>query len=163
VKALIIDFSRVLIFAKDPGVESLNRYHREHVGTPGYDFYEHFDLNRELLEFLAGLKDRVPMYIFTDGKLHVLPEVAMYLRDTFRGAKTVESMGVSKKDPEVYRKFVAGLGLAPGEVVFVDDKMAHVAAAQAAGLRGVQYRDNAQVMQELAEAFGLHSHRISEF
>jgi HAD superfamily hydrolase (TIGR01509 family) len=150
-KALIIDFSRVLVFAKDPNVESLNRHHEELAQAPGYEFYEHFNLNRELLEFLAGLKDRMPMYIFTDGRLHVLPEVAVYLRDIFRGAQTVESVGVSKKDPEAYRQLVRQLGLEPDDVVFVDDKPAHVEAARTAGLQGVVYRDNAQVMEALAK------------
>jgi HAD superfamily hydrolase (TIGR01509 family) len=153
-KALIVDFSRVLLFAKAAGVASLNEHHRELAERPGYEFYEHFELNRELLEFLARLKGRVPMYIFTDGRLHVLPEAAVYLRDIFAGAKTVESVGVSKRDPRAYRELVAQLGLEPGDVVFVDDKAANVAAAEAAGLRAVRYHDNAQVMRELAAALG---------
>jgi hypothetical protein len=64
-KALIVDFSRVLIFANDEQVASLNEHHRRLSAEPGYSLFDHFRLNHELLGYLGRLKDRVPLYIFT--------------------------------------------------------------------------------------------------
>jgi len=54
ISALVIDFSRVLIFA-NADVSSLNRHHAELEAHPGYRVLDHFQLNVELLEYLREL------------------------------------------------------------------------------------------------------------
>jgi hypothetical protein len=56
IKAMLFDFSRVLLFpkGKDP-VESLNGKYRELLEAGEFDFFEHFELNQELLDFIYRL------------------------------------------------------------------------------------------------------------
>jgi HAD superfamily hydrolase (TIGR01509 family) len=152
-KALVIDFSRVLIFPKQDGVESLNNHHLALSQQPDYRLLDHFYLNQELLSYLAKLKPVVPVYVFTDGALHELPELAGDLKDIFKQMHTVDSLGVSKKDPEAYIVLADKLGYAPQDLMFIDDKSANVGAANTAGLQAVQYQSNSQIITALDAAF----------
>ncbi len=62
--------------------------------------------------------------------------------------------GIAKPDPAIFVLACERLGVAPQEAVFVDDLTVNVAAAQAAGLTGVQFRDAAQLRADLL-ALGL--------
>ncbi|MFE3454537.1 HAD family hydrolase [Nonomuraea sp. NPDC059194] len=54
-------------------------------------------------------------------------------------------MGLSKPDPEIYLAVLDGLGAAPGEVTFVDDRLVNVEAAERVGLVGVHFREAADL------------------
>lgn len=55
-----------------------------------------------------------------------------------------------KPEPECYRAVLAMLGADPADVVFVDDRPDNVAAAQALGIRSVQFTDPGQARAALA-------------
>lgn len=57
--------------------------------------------------------------------------------------------GLRKPDPEAFRAAIAHLGVAPRDLVFVDDRGANVEAARKLGLRAVQYRGAEQLAAEL--------------
>jgi hypothetical protein len=84
-KALVMDFSPVLMFAKSPDVPSLNAHHKQLSAQPGYQLYDHFVLNTELLDYLARLSAQVPIYIFTTGALHEHPLVKPHLARAITG------------------------------------------------------------------------------
>jgi HAD superfamily hydrolase (TIGR01509 family) len=131
-KALVIDFSRVLIFAR-ADVPSLGRHHDQLSPTPGYRPLEHFSLNTELLTFLHDLNASVPVYLFTDGRLHTVPEISPALEGVFRSIIKVEDLGYKKSQAEAYLTLAYRLGFAPADALFVDDKPANIEAAIAAG------------------------------
>ncbi len=145
-RALVIDFSRILMFAKQPDVESLNRHHAELSKQPGYVVFNHFALNTELLMHLRQIAVRIPLYLFTDGRLHELPEVASKLSGVFRRIVTVEALGHTKAQASAYESLAKLLGYTPGKLIFVDDKPANVAAAQAAGCQGHLYQSNDELI-----------------
>lgn len=58
-------------------------------------------------------------------------------------------MGRVKPEPEIFHETVAWLGVAPGEIVFVDDRLENVAAAEGAGLAAVHFRDAAALRDDL--------------
>ena len=58
-------------------------------------------------------------------------------------------VGLLKPDPAIYRLAAARLGLAPAEVLFVDDLPENVAGAQAAGLPAVLFTGAAALAGEL--------------
>ena len=151
ISALVIDFSRVLIFAK-VDVPSLNQHHAELEAQPGYRVLDHFELNTELLEYLRVLSGRVPVYLFSDGKLHTLPEIAPALKGIFRAIYTADEVGYKKSQPEAYLALAMRMGLTPGQVLFIDDSESNVAAAISSGLRAIQYTDNAQIIGRLDAA-----------
>jgi putative hydrolase of the HAD superfamily len=55
-----------------------------------------------------------------------------------------------KPEPECYLAVLAMLGAGPADVVFLDDKPVNVAAAQALGIRSVQFTDPGQARAALA-------------
>jgi len=66
IKAIVSDFSRVLLFPKDKSYQgSLNALHKELSEKPSYNALDFFELNVGLLDFYKSLKDRIPVYIFT--------------------------------------------------------------------------------------------------
>jgi hypothetical protein len=56
IKAIVFDFSRVLLFAKDPGYkDDLNPLHRKLLEQDAsYPFLDYFYLNQELLHYLGN-------------------------------------------------------------------------------------------------------------
>lgn len=149
--ALVIDFSRVLIFA-NADVASLNHHHAQLETQPGYNVLDHFRLNTELLEYLRRLSKRVPIYMFSDGKLHALPEIAPSLKGIFHTIYTAEEVGYKKNQPEAYIELAYRIGLTPPQLLFIDDSPSNIAAATSAGLRAIQYVDNSQIIGQLNDA-----------
>jgi HAD superfamily hydrolase (TIGR01509 family) len=148
-KVLIIDFSRVLLFPIEDGIDSLNKHHEALSKNPEYKLFDHFWLNHELLGYLEKASKNMPLYIFTDGKLHELPEIIPHLKDTFIAKHTVESLGLNKKQPESYISLASRIGVKPEEMIFVDDKATNIAAAEQAGVNAIQYTSNKTTVSKL--------------
>jgi HAD superfamily hydrolase (TIGR01509 family) len=64
------------------------------------------------------------------------------------------SLGVRKPDPEVFRRAALRLGLTPRVCVVVDDHLANVRGARAAGAVVVHHTDAATTLDELEVLFG---------
>jgi epoxide hydrolase-like predicted phosphatase len=64
-------------------------------------------------------------------------------------------VGCRKPEPRIYQMTLDGLGLEPGECLFVDDVEVNVEAARDLGLAAVHFRDNDQAIAELRAAVGL--------
>ncbi|HEY2000612.1 HAD family phosphatase [Paraburkholderia sp.] len=64
------------------------------------------------------------------------------------------SFGAAKPSPDLYRRCVQHLKVAPGETLFIDDVEANVAGAVEAGLRGYRFTGTEALASELA-AHGL--------
>ncbi len=54
-----------------------------------------------------------------------------------------------KPDPHIYQIAVERLGVAPAEIVFLDDVPENVAAARAAGIQAILFTNNAQAISDL--------------
>lgn len=98
--------------------------------------YEWLDGVEALLEELK--QKGVPMHAFSnysswyrliDQKL----DLSRYLEWSFVSCNT----GIRKPDPEAYRCATRVLGVRPDQCVFVDDQKRNVAAAEAAGMKGI--------------------------
>lgn len=146
IKAILTDFSRVIIFANSE-VPSLNRHHRDLKSTDNYRFSDHFFLNYSLLERLEQISRTIPIYIATSGALHELTEVKSHL-----GMVTKAFTELAKSDPDSFTSLARQLKLKPSEILYVDDSATAVAAASAAGLLSVHYTDNASLFAEFDRA-----------
>jgi putative hydrolase of the HAD superfamily len=58
-------------------------------------------------------------------------------------------VGTRKPEPEIYAITLERLGLPGGACAFVDDLEINVAAAEAAGMHGIHFRDTAQAIADL--------------
>jgi putative hydrolase of the HAD superfamily len=111
-------------------------------------------LNAELTAYFAGLRPRYRTAI---------------LSNSFVGARAQEQtrygfgdlcdliiysheVGLQKPDPRIYALTAARLGLAPAEILFLDDVDAAVSAARACGWHAVQFHTTAQAIADI-EAF----------
>ncbi len=79
-------------------------------------------------------------------------EAALF--DRFAGILVSGEERLVKPDPAIYALAMARFGLAPGEALFVDDRLENVAAAEAAGLIGHLFHDAATLRAKL-ERLGL--------
>jgi putative hydrolase of the HAD superfamily len=77
-------------------------------------------------------------------------------RDLYRGVLAhfervfvSHEMGLRKPETECYRRVLDYLGLPAGEIVFIDDKAANVAAAESLGMRGIVAETAGQLADRL--------------
>ena len=82
---------------------------------------------------------------------HQVPDEVVALFDVVVLGPT---LGVRKPDPEVFRRTAVRLGVTPQECVVVDDHLANVRGARAAGAVVVHHADAAATIDELQVLFG---------
>lgn len=61
------------------------------------------------------------------------------------------TLKLAKPEAEIYRHAVEGLGVEAGRILFVDDKVENIAAAEAAGLQGIVYGEHELFEREMRE------------
>lgn len=147
-KALLFDFSRTLLFPKNPhDSRDLNDQHQEFRHQQGYQLFDYFELNQEMLDFVHQIKDRLPSYIFTSGSMiGGAPDLQAHLTD-FVKIYSGADLGLDKQTPEAYTAVAEDIGLPPEEILFIDDSMSNIVAAEKAGMQTVLYTSNEEVMR----------------
>ena len=61
------------------------------------------------------------------------------------------ALKLAKPEIEIYKAAAEGLDTPPANILFIDDRAENVAAAQAAGMQAIQYRDHAEFELEMRE------------
>lgn len=72
----------------------------------------------------------------------------------FTHATWSHALKLRKPEPEIYVAAAKGLGVEPGEVLFIDDREDNIAGAQAVGMLGVVYGQHGEFEREM-ERIGL--------
>jgi len=96
----------------------------------------------EMYEVLLALPEDLLVGLLSNN----YPEISQYLRaeesfDRFDAAVFSNEVGVKKPDPRAYELALAELGLAPEEVLFVDDNPENIAAARRLGMQTHLFED----------------------
>ena len=152
IKAIISDFSRVLIFAKDKNFTGkLNDLHEEVSKEEGYDVWNYFYLNEELLDFYKELSGKFGMYIFTTRYLQEQPSLKEKLQTVFKDVFIGKTLGLSKQESGSYKKIIEKIGLPAGDILYIDDKDYNIKAAREAGLRVIQYISTENLKEEIKQ------------
>lgn len=150
IKALITDFSRVLLFTKDKSYSgSLNGLHRDLSTQPNYRLLDNFELNIELLEYYKSLVEKLDLYVFTSESIQDSPELQPFIKPVFKEIFSAKKMEVDKKDENAYKELVATVNLDPTEIVYIDDSEVNIEAAKKAGLQTILFKDNESLETEL--------------
>jgi len=151
IKTVVTDFSKVLLFAKDPhyrgGLNELNN--RLLLGDPAYPFFEYFVLNEELLRYYKKLNNTVPVFVFTSETVQDHPAIKETVRNAFRGVFSAKELHLSKAEPKTYEEVAKLAGCRPDEVLYVDDKASNLESAVRAGLNTVLYTGNDEIIRQL--------------
>jgi putative hydrolase of the HAD superfamily len=60
-------------------------------------------------------------------------------------------LGIAKPDAAIYLHAAEGLGVAPQEILFIDDREENIEAAVVAGMNAIQYADHASFISTMRE------------
>jgi len=116
-----------------------------------YEVLDYFYLNKDLIKYLESIKNRVEIYLFSDGALHAVTELENRVQHLFKQTVTAEELGLKKSDPQAHRELLKKLKVSADETIFVDDKDKNIAAARVAGMQAVQFIDNDQIIPRLEQ------------
>ena len=94
------------------------------------------------VDSLRELRDAgTPLYAITDWSAETFPiaRERFDFLNWFEGIVVSGQKGVTKPDPAIYRHLTADFGVDPATAVFIDDKPANVAGAEALGFTGLHF------------------------
>ena len=114
----------------------------------------------DVLALAGDIKQQVPVAVLTNNGFltkqtigELFPQLpALFARNLLFSAE----FGARKPDPEVYRRFVTKVGVAPQSTLMVDDDASNIAGAEAAGLHGHLF-DGLPGLVARLRSFGLHA------
>jgi len=108
------------------------------------------------VDFIRSLRPAVKTGMITNA----WPNVRHYLKDEWHVADAFDhivvsaEVGLIKPDPRIYQLALDGLGVAPGEAVFVDDMPENIAGAEALGMHGVRFLTPDQAIGDVRALLG---------
>ncbi len=109
-----------------------------------------YRLDQDMVKLLCQIKTRYATACLTNTE----PEIAEVNRQKglyalFDHAFLSTEMGRRKPDKEMFLAVIRRLAVPPGEIVFVDDKLENVAAADSAGMKTVVFANPVALADEL--------------
>lgn len=151
IKAIITDFSRVLLFPIDDSYAGgLNKLNNKLLAeNPHYNFWEYFKINQELLDYYRELNDEIPVFVFTSESIQEHPAVRQEIDSVFSGILSALDFGLQKSDSNVYRAVANRLQLPSSEILFIDDNAINATQAMAAGMQALRYESNQQTIDQV--------------
>lgn len=151
IKAIVSDFSKVILSCKDKKLDKTNILHEELIKKGDYPFWEYFVLNQELLNFYEKIGKEFPIYIFTTRYIQEYPPCAKKLEPYFQKTFIADQLNLKKSTPESYLQIAKLLELLPEEILFIDDTEKNIQAAESANLKTIRHKNNAQTFQKVME------------
>ncbi len=128
-------------------------------GFPGgYDEFavlwsDIFTEDPAMIGLAAALKGRYRRFILSNtNAIHIefIFSRFPFLHD-FEGHIFSHEVGLEKPDPAIYAVTARKFGLTPARTVFIDDLLANIEAARAAGWHGIHHRSATPTRQELTK------------
>jgi epoxide hydrolase-like predicted phosphatase len=134
------------------GVAELLYMHGEDVEALRKDYFSGDRLNYRLIELIRELRAKdYPVGLLSNESLALESRLhALGIRDLFDHVFVSAQIGVMKPDTTAYRVALQALNVRPQDVLFVDDTLADVRAAQALGMRTILFRPETDLRAELA-------------
>jgi putative hydrolase of the HAD superfamily len=118
-------------------------------------WFEHLEPNRELLDYLRGLRERgLRLALLTNNVREWEPlwRAKLPVDELFEVVVDSAFVGVRKPDPEIYRLTLERLDLPAEACVFLDDNELNVRAAQELGMPAVWFRSTDQAIADVERA-----------
>jgi HAD superfamily hydrolase (TIGR01509 family) len=115
----------------------------------GYDAWlrlwnDYFEPNRPMEALVARLRGQARFWALSNTNAQHLEHLRLNFRvfDTFEGITASHELGAAKPEPALYQAAIAGLGLAPQEILYLDDIPAYIEAGRGQGLQAFHYTFN---------------------
>ena len=114
-------------------------------------FWSADQVNEELVELIHRLRTNYKIGLLSNAwdDLRQVLKTRLPIGHLFDDLVISAEVGLGKPDPRIYLLATQRLGVAPGEAIFIDDVLANVDAARAAGLNAVHYQNNPQLLADL--------------
>lgn len=108
-------------------------------------------LNRDVVAIAEELHKRYPLALLSNAtdELEYVLEHQFRVHHLFKVVVNSARHGIAKPEPAAYRVALDGLGVAPREALFIDDKPRNVAAAEALGILSLPFTDAATLRRDL--------------
>ncbi len=146
IKALVSDFSRVLLSPKDKNyTDGLNALHKKLSAGGRYDFWSYFQLNQELIDFYKILAKKIDLYLFTSEYIQEHPSIRPHMEEIFKTVFSGANLDLKKTDTQAYKTIAEKINLKPEEILYIDDKQVNIDAAKKAGMAIILYESNKQL------------------
>lgn len=141
---ILSDLGAVLLFPKDRTFSGkLNPVYDEEVKKENFNFFDHFEINSELLDYYLSLKNKgIKIYMITEGTIQNDPAIKEQLDSVFIKIFSGKDFGLSKKDPQLYINLIQEIGETVDNVLYVDDSSDNCNAARASGMKICVYESN---------------------
>ena len=124
------------------------------------DIYTQFfggdEVDYALIDYIRSLRPRYTTAILSnawDDLRQILVE-KWQIDDAFDEIFISAEMGIAKPDPKIYKMVIEKLGIAPEEMVFVDDLSRNIEAARKLGMHAIHFQKRDEVIAELQKLLG---------
>ncbi|MGW0474474.1 HAD family hydrolase [Streptomyces coeruleorubidus] len=112
-------------------------------------------IDADVVELLAALRGKVPVVLVSNATTRLETYLAsLGLAEAFDAVINTARIGVAKPDPRVFATAAQRVRADVRRCLFVDDTLAHVDAARAAGLTGLHYQRSGQLRDMVAPPLG---------
>jgi FMN phosphatase YigB (HAD superfamily) len=153
ITTIIFDFSRVLLHTKDTHYAGkLNDLYRDVKTKIPFSFFDFFVLDNELLSWIEGKKNTHTLCLYTSEVIQNDPVILPRLEQVFgKNIVSAKDFGWSKRKPEDYLALAKKIEVDPSTIVFIDDTIENVKAAEAAGYTAIQFFSREHIIGKLSE------------
>lgn len=145
------DLGAVLLFPKDKTYNGkLNPLYAQLSQRYNFQFFDHFELNDELLQTYEELKQKgVVCYSVTEGTIQNDPAIQPKLNHVFLKIYSAQSLSLNKQIPQLYVRLAKEIGSNAEQFLFIDDSELNCEAAKSAGMNVHLYTSNTEVAEYL--------------
>jgi epoxide hydrolase-like predicted phosphatase len=115
------------------------------------NFYENSKANPEVVDMIKKLRKKYKVILFSNFVGEMLNKLLdkYQIKDLFHEIIISSDHKMKKPDPEFFELLEKISGVTRDEIVFIDDKMENVEAANAFGIKTFQYIDVKQLVKDL--------------
>ncbi len=131
--------------------------HRPHLHHFRQKFWGALHPNEEMIELMRELKaSGLKMAMLTNNVREWEPiwRAMLPVDEIFEEIVDSAFVGCRKPEARIYELTLERLGTPAGECLFIDDLQPNIDGAEAAGMKAVHFRDNAQAIAEIRAALG---------
>lgn len=158
-EVLLMDLGKVILYSKENLPGKMNPRNKQLVKEQGveYPFFDYFGVRERVLSLLEEIKDKFRIYMITEGVIQNNLLLRKELEHVFNYKNIISTgaLGLSKQSPEAYKRAVVRLRTDPEKILFVDDSIDNIKAAEGVGLQTIQFVSEDQTIKDLKERLGL--------
>lgn len=110
------------------------------------------------IDYIEELAKKYDLYLLSNNNPIVVGDCGenftkygISLDGTFKGHFFSYEMGITKPDPEIYRRALERIGLPAEEIIFIDDSEANLRTAESFGIRTLHYIPGTDLKKALSE------------